>query len=280
MISRRRFLLGAGGALAAVGVAGAGASLTTSPGRRVLHQVGLLDGDDHDAPVASGAPDVVYETFRSAHMPAPVRFGLAEVESPAATIVCLHGKGADERFPFASIGLHRFVATARLPYTVASVDGGSGSYWHGPRRDGTDAGRMLLEDFVPRFEPAGPVVLLGWSMGGYGALLAATESPPDRFAGVVAASPAIFPTAADTAAGAFDDGADFTRHNVLARTASLRDVPIRADCGEDDPFATGTRLLLDRLPTAAGGIRPGFHDTAFWRSLVPEQLTTISSWLG
>ena len=277
-MSRRRFLLGAGGALAAVGVAGAGVSLSTSPGRRALHQLGLLDADENLAPAAR-TPEVVYGTFRSEHMPGAVRFGVAAVDSPTATIVCLHGKGADERFPFASIGLHRFVADAGLPYSVASVDGGSGSYWHGPRRDGTDAGRMLLEDLVPRFEGRAPVVLLGWSMGGYGALLAASESPPDRFAGIVAGSPAIFPTASDTAAGAFDDRADFDRHNILTRTASLREVPIRADCGEDDPFATGTRLLLDRLPHAGGGIRPGFHDSAFWRSLVPEQLATISGWL-
>jgi pimeloyl-ACP methyl ester carboxylesterase len=66
-----------------------------------------------------------------------------------------------------------------LPVAVAAVDGGSDSYWH-RRADGTDALSMLLEEFMPmvrRMFPALPQALMGWSMGGYSAVLAAERSP-------------------------------------------------------------------------------------------------------
>jgi enterochelin esterase-like enzyme len=55
---------------------------------------------------------------------------------------------------------------------------------------------MLVRDFLPKLArryglARGPEGLVGWSMGGYGALLAAEEHPV-RFAAVAATSPAIF----------------------------------------------------------------------------------------
>jgi pimeloyl-ACP methyl ester carboxylesterase len=80
---------------------------------------------------------------------------------------------------------------AVAPFALASVDGRS-SYWH-RRVGGEDRMAMLLQDFLPLLADRhglarGPVALVGWSMGGYGAVLAAEEHP-GRFAAVAAASP-------------------------------------------------------------------------------------------
>src|SRR5687767_6209934 len=96
-----------GGALAVSGLVGGAAATATGPGRRLLHSAGLLDGDDHDAPDAIAR--VAYDSFESRAMGRTVRFGLSTVPSPSGVIVCLHGRGADERFAFDSIGVHRFV---------------------------------------------------------------------------------------------------------------------------------------------------------------------------
>src|SRR5207248_2870938 len=73
---------------------------------------------------------------------------------------------------------HDGTAEVGAPLVIAAVDGGHSSYWH-RRADGSDALRMLLEEFVPLAEQGRsglPKALLGWSMGGYGALLAAERT--------------------------------------------------------------------------------------------------------
>src|SRR6185312_15644362 len=76
------------------------------------------------------------------------------------------------------------------------VDGGE-SYWHA-RTDGEDRMVMLETEFLPLLERefglggAGRVIA-GWSMGGYGALLAAGRDP-GGWSGVAVASPAVWPT--------------------------------------------------------------------------------------
>jgi pimeloyl-ACP methyl ester carboxylesterase len=77
------------------------------------------------------------------------------------------------------------------------------------------------------------VGVLGWSMGGAGALRLA-EAAPERLAAVVATSPAVA-TAGEEVAGA-------------ARLACRR---VRVDCGQTDPFADATRALAAKLPEGA-----------------------------
>jgi enterochelin esterase-like enzyme len=140
---------------------------------------------------------------------------------------------------------------------------------------------MLLDDFVPMVDArvgTGPRrALLGWSMGGYGALLAA-ERAPAEFDAVVAASPALFHGPSDVPGTAFDGVADYRRNNVFAGIEQLTDLTVRIDCGTDDPFVDGARRFAAQLPGRNHGhFSSGFHDEAYWRSIAPAQVATIAA---
>lgn len=189
-----------------------------------------------------------------------------------AVVLCLHGRGEDHRFAFERIGVHRFAAAARLPFAIVGVDGGSSSYWH-HRETGVDPEAMVFDELLPavRAELGDvPIFLLGWSMGGYGALLGASDHL-GHVAAVAVASPAIWPSFAKTAPGAFDGPADFAAHDILSRVSTLRRLPTRIECGSGDPFIR-VAMKLARELGAESSFSPGFHDAGYWRSRVRGQL--------
>jgi pimeloyl-ACP methyl ester carboxylesterase len=106
---------------------------------------------------------------------------------------------------------------------------------------------MLMDDFLPllrRRFGLDPPAVMDWSMGGYGALLAA-ERHPRRFRAVAVSSPAIWPTHAQQASAvpdAFDGAADFARNDVFA---------------------------------GAGRFTAGCHDQDFWRRMLPAQVRFV-----
>ena len=264
----RRSALGVG-VVAAGGAAAIGVG-QRSRGRRWLHNVGLVDGPDLPPPTAD--VPVQWNTLSSAHMHGEVSWGMSLPDDPQAILLCLHGRGASHRFAFDTMGIHRFVHDAGLPWATVAADGGAASYWH--RRTDVDPQAMLFDELLPIVTGrAGrlPLAILGWSMGGYGALLAATRRPGDIRA-VAAASPAIWPSFHAAAPGAFDDADDFENHNLDTRLAALRELPVRIDCGEDDPFISNVRAFTQRLGSAEVHFPAGFHDAATWRSFVPGQL--------
>jgi pimeloyl-ACP methyl ester carboxylesterase len=276
-VTRRRVLVA--GAAATVGVAAGGwAAVENVPSvRRRLHAAGLLDGPNRAVPEVGDIPAVDYGTLAGTDG-RRYRWGrwAPAGGGPELCVVCLHPKGGDAAFPFRALGVHRFVAAAGLPWAVASLDGAD-AYWH-RRAGGTDPLAALTDGLLPALAPAGgPFAVLGWSMGGYGALLLA-ERPPAGVVAAVAASPAVWTSFGAAASGAFDDASDFRAHDVLAGAAALRSGPaLRVDCGEDDVFAGTSRRLLAAVPGAAGGIHPGFHDEGTWRSFLPAQIRWIGS---
>jgi pimeloyl-ACP methyl ester carboxylesterase len=273
----RRTLLGAGG----VAVVGAGAVAVgeRERGRRWLHSMGIVKGPDLDPPDLT-VPVEAHQLV-SQRMGRTVDWAMAMPDArPTALLVCLHGRDASHRFAFDTIGVHRFVRGAKLTWAVASVDGGVSSYWHA-RSDGTDAQAMVFEELLPALRRSTgdvPLLLLGWSMGGYGALLAASDHPNDVHA-VAATSPALWRSFAQSAPGAFDSDEDYTAHDLFSREDVLRRSSVRIDCGRDDPFAANARkLAIDVADESDFG--SGFHDPAYWRSRVPSQLTFLRRAIG
>ena len=239
----------------------------------------LLRGDEVDGP---GMPSDRPARSSSGVLPGSGRkYRIARTGSgrgPVTAIACLHGRNNDESFAFDSIGVAAFATALGLDVAVASLDGGKAEYWH-PRRGGRDARAALVDELVPLMDSwsgGGPRALLGWSMGGYGALLAA-ESHPSLWRSVSATSAAVWRRPGDASAGSFDSAEDFRTHDVLAGLGRLAGLRVRVDCGDGDPFAATNRELLRRIPGVAGGMRPGGHNVAFWRTVLPEQLRFISA---
>ena len=202
-------------------------------------------------------------------------------------VISLHGRGGSHSTTFTQLHLGDVVDDAvregARPFAIASVDGGEDGYWH-RRADGTDAGAMVRDSFVPVLRQYGlrtsQLALYGWSMGGFGALLLTGK----RLLGpraVAVSSPALFASAGVTAAGAFDDAADFDRNDVAAHPEWFRGVPLRIDIGRSDPFYEVTQEFVHALhPRPAGGFESGGHDPAFWRRMAPVQMRFLARWLG
>jgi len=291
----RRTVLG--GILGAV-VGGGGYLVTAGvlPGRTPLFEaVGLghadapvpqvTPGEIHTEAFASGARGGAHTEYLVA-LPPGVRYD--RLKAPGATplpvCVVLHGQG-DSAHSILSIGYHRFLASVVRagvpPFAIAAVDGGD-SYWHA-RRAGDDSGRMVLDELLPRLaraglraEPRDRVALFGYSMGGYGALLLATQLGKARVAAVVAESPALWTSPDDAARGAFDDATDYRRHDVFARRGALAGIPVRVDCGLADPFYPAAKEFAGGLePRPAGSFGRGDHGYGYWRSVAAPSLEFV-----
>ena len=272
MLSRRAFL---GGTVGLVVAAGAAAAEFAPINLR--YRVGLVHSPDHRVPV--GHERVLSGTLASAHMKQPVGWSIAlPTSQPIGVVFCLHSWGNDHTMAFSQLHIPDVVAAAGAGLVVAACDGGQHSYWH-PRADGTDAMAMFFDEFMPLVErQIGPITqrgLLGWSMGGYGALLFA-EQRPELFRVVAVGSPALWTTAGAPPPGPFDGPADYKRWNVYDHIDRLTDITVRVDCGIHDPFLHADREFVARLPAShPGSFTAGFHDFPYWRSIGPAQIDTI-----
>ncbi|MGH1561990.1 alpha/beta hydrolase-fold protein [Mumia sp. DW29H23] len=292
-LSRRRLLAGtavvAGGGALAVGLAGGAV-----PGwSRML---GALDADGEDVAVPDVRPGrLLTGTFTSA-----ARGGRStgwtvalppgsQRDLPVAVV--LHGRGNDHASAFRRryLGLDRFLAAAASggvpPFALASVDGAE-TYWHA-RDDGDDTASMVVDELLPLLEGhglrTGRIGLLGWSMGGFGALHLAGLLGRERVAGVAAMSPALWHDFEDTAPGAYDDAEDFAEVTVMGRQEALAGIPLRLDCGTGDPFASAVRDYVRGFPDGSeprGGLQPGRHDVGYWRRTAPKELHFLGNALA
>jgi enterochelin esterase-like enzyme len=280
-MTRRGFLVG-GGLAAAVLVAG-GIAWRAVPWRYWLGAAGDAVGVD-----VPSATRVTRQDFRldSRFVDESVDYSIAwppgsEPGDPLPVCFALPGRGGAPPTGFAD-----FVAAAvredeSPPYAVVGVDGGI-SYWH-RRKTGEDRLSMLLEELVPlcarRYGLGGRGrAVIGWSMGGYGALLAA-ETEPGLFDAVVATGPAVWTSYDAMMLGprdAFDDAADFAKHDVIAHADRLAGVPVRVDCGKQDPFYGYVTYLEAALPEPSFvHYGRGGHDYEFFRKVAPAEARFI-----
>ncbi|SBT40178.1 alpha/beta hydrolase [Micromonospora auratinigra] len=295
-LSRRALLRTAGAAAALTGLGAGGAALVDAevlPGKATLDNLlGRCDARAPDAPRAA-VPAPVTGTFRSAARRREVGFAIAYPPgyapgAPLPVCLALHGYASDARAAVHAGAYPEFLAGAlpqgAAPFALAAPDGGDG-YWH-PHADDDPLG-MLVDEFLPLLAGRGlrtdRVAVAGWSMGGYGALLAALTHPR-RFRLVVATSPAVFHSYGDARRvnpGAFDSADEWARHDVTARAREFAGLPVRIAIGAADPFAPAVRTLRDRLPDpGVVRISTGCHDGDFWTSVAPGQVRAISAALA
>jgi S-formylglutathione hydrolase FrmB len=290
-LSRRAVLrLGAGAAVGAAGAYALGAlpePRTTVVGPDIaMTGIGAPLGPPPVAPPPGvPAPTMVTGSFVSAAR-GGVSTNWAIARPPGQTaplrpLIALHGKGSSAATVMAGgveQGLAQAVGAGLPPFAVVAVDGG-GSYWH-RRASGEDAGAMVLDELIPMLPDQGldvsRVGFIGWSMGGYGALLLGARLGPARTAAITAVSPALWLSSGAAAPGAFDGPDDFAANSVSGLPA-LASIPIRIDCGDSDPFYAATKAFIAQLPNPpAGGFSPGGHDGGFWSSQLPAELAWMA----
>lgn len=211
----------------------------------------------------------------------PVVPGRSGTDYPVALF--LHGLGGNNQEIFdvleAQEVLQRHLAAGRTPFAIASVDGGD-TWWHA-RADGSDTQSMLVNEFVPflggRGYDLGRIGLFGLAMGGFGSLLLASQARLPGVRAVAAMSPAAWNRYGAGIEGAFDSAADFAAHDVFALRPRLAATPKRIDCGTEDALFATVKDYVSALPNPIeGGFRPGGHDVAYWRSVLPD----VASFLG
>lgn len=198
-------------------------------------------------------------------------------------VIALHGKDSDANMMLdcgVEDALAQLVADGKPPFAVVGVDGGPSSYWH-RRSNGEDAGTMVLEELLPMLTSMGMdtsrVGFLGWSMGGYGALLLGARLGPARTAGICAISPALYLSYLGAAPGAFDSIDDWNRNTVFGLPV-LNSIPIRVDCGIGDRFFFSSSQFVSQLKKKpAGSFSPGGHDVDYWRAQLPAELAWMAT---
>jgi enterochelin esterase-like enzyme len=284
-VTRRGFVVGAGlaaGALLVAGLAG-----RVAPWREWLGAAGDRLGGIDLVPGGSGVTVRDY-TLHSRYVEEPVGYSIAWPPGagsgdPLSVCFALPGRGGGPPMGFADHAARLMERGESPAYAVVGVDGGI-SYWH-ERASGEDRLSMLLDELIPlcarRFKLGGGGrrrAVIGWSMGGYGALLAA-ETEPRLFAAVVAVSPAVWTSYEAMMLGpqdAFDSAADFAEHDVIGHAQRLAGVDLRVDCGKQDPFYGYVTHLEAALPVPpSGGYAKGGHDQDYWQSVAPAEAKFI-----
>lgn len=293
MITRRRFLLAGAAAVAGGGAAYGLIERGVVPGNVALdHVLGRCDvaGDwPRDAPPAHR----IDGTFASRARHRDVGYTVvrpAGVTGELPLVLVLHGRGSSHAEFVDGLHLDAFLAAHAAqggrPFALACADGHD-RYWH-PRADGDDPHAMLTNELLPRLRDEGartdPMGVLGWSMGGYAALLWARLAHDGalpsgtRLACAVAESPALFRSYAAATRGAFDSAADFARWGDLLHRPDPG-VPVRVDCGAHDPFAEATKAYRARVD-ADGGFTKGCHTQGYWRGRAAAQVAFVAASLA
>ena len=75
--------------------------------------------------------------------------------------------------------------------------------------------------------------------------------------------------------------ADYAGHDVCAGVDRLGGLPVRVDCGKQDPFFEADKAFADALPEEPqGGFEPGGHNDAYWRRVAPPEMDFIAAALS
>ncbi len=284
--TRRTFLLG-GAATAAAGLVGAGVGIEQGalPGRPWLQARLDLNGEDGVVPEVEPGP-VVEGSFTS-EARGGVDTGWSLIRPPRhdellPLVVAMHGLGADHRSitsPAFAVDryLAAYVASGGTPFAIAAADGGT-TYWH-PRPNGEDASAMVVDELLPMLEEhdvdTDRFGLIGWSMGGYGALRLGGLLGPDRVAAVVAISPALWSDPENASPSGFENADEYRRESIFDRQEDLDGIPVRIDIGTGDPFYRDVQDYVAGFPRGASVVstfEPGGHTAGYWRRMLPAQL--------
>jgi phospholipase/carboxylesterase len=207
--------------------------------------------------------------------------------SPVASVIVLHGLGADGRdfvpivgeLDLDALGPVRFVFPS-APVRPVTINGGYPMRaWYDIYPPATRAGELRREDTaglmasrdqvqalidreVARGVPPGRIVLMGFSQGSAMTLLAGLQAPR-RLAGLAALS-GYLPLAASTA---------------RTRGEANRDVPIFLAHGSQDEVVVPERGLATHEALLALGYPVDWHTYAMGHTVCAEEVADLNAWL-
>ena len=121
----------------------------------------------------------------------------------------------------------------------------------------------LLADVGGQGLDTSRVSFIGWSMGGYGALLLGGALGAARIAAICAVAPALFTDYGQALQErAFDGPADWFAYSVYGIPA-LSQIPLRIDCGASDRYYEAVKQFVASLRRPPAGVSfDGGHDVA------------------
>ena len=203
--------------------------------------------------------------------------------NPTATIIVLHGLGADgndfvpicQELDLSAVGPVRYVFP-HAPERSVTINGGYRMRaWYdilgadlvrredeGGLRESQAQISALIAREVKRGIPPGRIVLMGFSQGCAMTLMTGLRHP-ERLAGLVGLS-GYLPLAETTAA---------------ERNAANADVPIFLAHGRMDPVVPFARAVASRDALLALGYVPEWHEYAMQHSVHPQEIADLNRWL-
>ncbi len=204
-------------------------------------------------------------------------------EHPVASVIVLHGLGADgsdfvpvaEALDLSAVGAVRFVFP-HAPVRPVTINGGYRMRaWYdilgtdlqrreddAGLRESADAIAALIDRERERGIAANRIVLAGFSQGCAMTLMTGLRYP-ERLAGLAGMS-GYLPLAATTAA---------------ERSEANRDVPIFLAHGREDEIVAPARGLASRDALVALGHDVEWHDYPMGHSVCPQEIADLSRWL-
>jgi S-formylglutathione hydrolase FrmB len=144
---------------------------------------------------------------------------------------------------------------------------------------------MVLREFLPLLGQQGlrtdRLAFHGYSMGGYGALRLAPLAGRSKVRAVSVLSAAIWQPGSGFSSSGFSSTEEYDRYTVFGHQADLDAIPVRLDCGTEDPFCPADKAYVAgfRRPVAST-FTDGAHDTAYWTRMMPAQLRFVGHALG
>jgi S-formylglutathione hydrolase FrmB len=198
-------------------------------------------------------------------------------------LVLLHGRGSKPGDAFSDEFFAELERLGPRAPVVVEAGGGDHSYYH-DRDDGRWGSYVVREVIPAAVERYGVdkerIAIGGTSMGGFGALDIARRNPR-RFCAVGGHSAALSRRASEAAPGAFDDAADFRRHDVYRyvrrNPRAYAGESLWLDVGRADPFrpvdAEVARTLKARdRADVEWHLRPGGHGGDYFKDNVASYL--------
>lgn len=273
-MSRRRLLLGGLGVGLTGVAASAGVITDVLPGGPFLRRTIGMTGPDGIVADVPPAP-VTIRRVRSAARGRDV--DLIEVRpagaEPAVPVcLALHGRGSSAR-GLLDLGIPQFLTAAIgagvPPFATATVD--CGDTYLMP--SGDDHPLTMLIEELPAWLGAPPVVAVGFSMGGFGALCLARRL---TLRAVAVAGPALFRDWSEAnSRHAFASERQWADHEPLRHTGELAGTSLGVWCGTEDPFIDAAKELIAKTQPQHSAITRGAHNDGYWRRVLPDMLRFI-----